>query len=76
MAYVVQITEAAAATNTRVAAYREEVGERVRFDSAADAERLVAKLNDEGDGEVHLRHVHEDHPLEEQDVVDGYVEPA
>ena len=76
MAYVVQITESAIETNPRVAEYRESVGERVRFDSAADAEALVEKFNTEGEGAVRLRHVHEEHPLEEQDVVDGYVEAA
>lgn len=76
MAYVVQITESAVEANRRVAEYRESVGARVRFDAAADAEALVEKFNEEGAGEVRLRRVHEEHPLEEQDVVDGYVESA
>jgi hypothetical protein len=77
MAYVVEITRAAADANPAVAEYRAEVGERVRFESKADADALVEKLNAEGAGEVRLRSVHEDHPLEEgQEPVDGYVEAA
>jgi hypothetical protein len=77
MAYVVEITRAAADANPSVAEYRAEVGERVRFESKADADALVEKLNTEGEGEVRLRSVHEDHPLEEgQEPVDGYVEAA
>jgi hypothetical protein len=77
MAYVVEITRAAADANPAVAEYRAEVGERVRFESKADADALVEKLNAEGEGEVRLRSVHEDHPLEEgQEPVDGYVEAA
>lgn len=77
MAYVVEITRGAADANPAVAEYRAEVGERVRFESKADADALVEKLNDEGGGEVRLRSVHEDHPLEEgQDPVDGYLEAA
>jgi hypothetical protein len=77
MAYVVEITRVAADANPAVAEYRAEVGERVRFESKADADALVEKLSDEGEGEVRLRSVHEDHPLEEgQEPVDGYVEPA
>ena len=75
MAYVVEITRAAADVNPAVAEYRAEVGERVRFESRADAVALVEKFNAEGEGEVRLRGVHEDHPLEEgQHAVDGYVE--
>jgi len=77
MAYVVQVTEAAADANPAVAEYRTEVGERVRFESKADADALVEKFNAEGAAEVRLRSVHEDHPLEEgQEPVDGYVEGA
>ena len=77
MAYVVQVTEAAADANPAVAEYRTEVGERVRFESKADADTLVEKFNAEGVAEVRLRSVHEDHPLEEgQEPVDGYVEVA
>lgn len=75
MAYVVAVTEEAAAANPAVAEYREEVGERVRFESKADAEALVEKLGEEGGSAVRLRSVHEDHPLAEgQEPVDGYVE--
>lgn len=77
MAYVVEITEAAADANPAVAEYRTEVGERVRFDSKADAAALVEKFNAGGAVAVELRSVHEDHPLEEgQEPVDGYVEVA
>ena len=75
MAYVVAVTEEAASANPAVAEYRAEVGERVRFESKADAEALVEKLNGEGGPEVRLRSVHEDHPLAEgQNPVDGYLE--
>jgi hypothetical protein len=77
MAYVVEITEAAGDANPAVAEYRAEVGERVRFESKADADALVERLNEEGTGTVRLRSVHEDHPLEEgQAPIDGYVEAA
>ena len=77
MAYVVEITLAAADANPAVAEYRAEVGERVRFESRADAAALVEKLSAEGQVDVGLRSVHEDHPLEEgQEAVDGYVEVA
>lgn len=77
MAYVVEITEAAAETSAVVAEYRAEVGDRVRFESKADADELVEKFNAEGSVEVRLRSVHEEHPLEEgQEPVDGYVEVA
>ena len=77
MAYVVEITRAAADANPAVAEYRAEVGERVRFESKADADALVEKLSAEAGSEVRLRSVHEAHPLEEgQEPVDGYVEVA
>jgi hypothetical protein len=75
MAYLIEITDEAAAASPAIAAYREEVGSRVRFESKADAEALVEKFDSEGDVDVHLRSVHEDHPLTEgQEPVDGYVE--
>lgn len=75
MAYVVAVTEEAAAANPAVAEYREEVGERVRFESRGDADALVERLNARGGAEVRLRSVHEAHPLEEgQEPVDGYIE--
>jgi hypothetical protein len=74
---VVEITEAAAEASAVVAEYRAEVGERVRFESKADADELVEKFNAEGAVAVRLRSVHEEHPLEEgQEPVDGYVEVA
>lgn len=77
MAYVVEISEAAADASAVVAEYRAEVGERVRFESKADADALVEKFNAAGTVEIRLRSVHEDHPLEEgQEPVDGYVEVA
>lgn len=75
MAYVVAVTEEAAAANPAVAEYRQEVGERVRFESKADANALVEKLNASSGTEIRLRSVHEDHPLSEgQEPVDGYLE--
>jgi hypothetical protein len=75
MTYVVEITEAAADASAVVAEYRAAVGERVRFESRADAEAVVEKFNAEGAVPVHLWSVHEDHPLSEgQSPVDGYVE--
>lgn len=75
MAYVVEITDAAAAANRAVAEYREEVGRRVRFESRADAEALAETLGGAGGPTLRLRSVHEDHPLSEgQESVDGYLD--
>jgi hypothetical protein len=77
MAYVVEVTEEAAAAAPAVAEYRAEVGERVRFESKADADALVEKFNAETGTTLRLRSVHEDRPLEEgQEPVDGYLEVA
>jgi hypothetical protein len=77
MAYLVEITPAAADASDDVAEYREAVGERVRFDSRAEAEAVVEKFADEGGAPVVLRGVHEDHPLSEgQEAVDAYLDAA
>lgn len=76
MAYVVEISEAAAAAHEAVAEYRSDVGERVRFDSRADAEALATTFGEKGAAVV-LRGIHEDHPLTAgQSAVDAVLDAA